>query len=82
MNNNEKLKKNFDYYLENHKDIIEKYLNKFIVIKDEQIVDSYDTFEEAIEKSSRKYELGTFIVQKCTKDINEDTQIFHSRVMY
>lgn len=81
MNNNNELKKNYDYYIKNHDEIIKKYLNKFIIIKDEQIIDAYDTFEDAFENSSAKYELGTFIIQKCTKDIEEDTQIFHSRVI-
>ena len=77
---NEELKKNYNYYIQNHDIIIEKYLNKFIIIKDEKIIDSYDTFEEAFEESSKKYELGTFIIQKCTENIEEDTRIFHSRV--
>ena len=80
MNNNEELKKNYNYYVNNHNEIVKKYLNKFIVIKDEKILDSYDTFEEAFKKSSEKYELGTFIIQKCTKNIEEDTRVFHSRV--
>lgn len=81
MNNNEELKKNYDYYTGNHDEIVKKYLGKFIIIKDEKIVDAYDTFEEAFQKSSEKYELGTFIIQKCTENIEEDTQIFHSRVI-
>lgn len=81
MNNNEDLRKNFNFYLENHKDIIKKYLDKYIVIKDEKIVDSYDTFEEAVSESSKKYKLGTFIIQKCSKDLSETTQAFHSRVL-
>lgn len=82
MNNNDMLKNNYDYYLANHNEIIKKYLNKFIIIKDKEIVDAYDTFEEAVEESSKKYELGTFIIQKCSENIGEDTQIFHSRVIY
>lgn len=82
MNDNERLKKDYDYYTKNHNEIIKKYLNKFIIIKDEKIVDSYDTFEEAFQKSSEKYKLGTFIIQKCTENIEEDTQIFHSRVIW
>lgn len=81
MNNNI-LKNNYNYYIANHSEIIKKYLNKFIIIKDEEIVDAYDTFEEAVEESSKKYELGTFIIQKCSENIEEDTQIFHSRVIY
>lgn len=82
MENNEALKNNYKYYLNHHAEIVEKYLNKFIVIKEQKIVDSYDTFEEAVSKSSEKYELGTYLIQKCTKTIDEDTQIFHSRVIY
>lgn len=76
------LKNNYDYYIKNHNEIVKKYLDKFIIIKDEKVVDAYNTFEEAVEESSKKYELGTFIIQKCSKNIEEDTQIFHSRVIY
>lgn len=81
MKNNEELRKNFDYYLTNHEEIIKEYLDKFIIIKDEKIVDSYDTFEEAVSEATKKYELGTFIIQKCSKDLSETTQTFHSRVL-
>lgn len=81
MKNNEELRKNFDYYLINHEEIIKEYLDKFVIIKDEKVVDSYDTFEEAVREATKKYELGTFIIQKCSKDLNETTQAFHSRVL-
>lgn len=79
--NEDILKKDFDYYVKNHKEIIQKYLNKYIIIKEEKIIDSYNTFEEALEKASKKYELGTFIIQKCSENLDEQTQIFHSRVI-
>lgn len=80
MNDN-LLKKDFDYYVKNHEEIVKRYLNKYIVIKEEKIVDSYDTFEEALEEASKKYDLGTFIIQKCDKSLDEQTQVFHSRVI-
>lgn len=79
--NNDLLKKDFAYYVQNHKEIVKKYLNKYIVIKNQEIIDSYDTFEEAAAESSKKYELGTFIIQKCSEDLSELTQVFHSRVL-
>nr|DAR36284.1 MAG TPA: hypothetical protein [Caudoviricetes sp.] len=79
--NNDLLKEDFNYYVQNHKEIVKKYLNKYIVIKEQSIVDSYDTFEEAVSESSKKYDLGTFIIQKCSEDLNELTQVFHSRVL-
>lgn len=81
MNNNDLLKLNFEYYKDNHKEIIKEYLNKYIIIQNQKIIASYDTFEEAIADSSKKYELGTFIIQKCSQDLNEQTQVFHSRVL-
>ena len=79
--NNDLLKEDFNYYVQNHKEIVKKYLNKYIVIKEQSIVDSYDTFEEAVSESSKKYDLGTFIIQNCSEDLNELTQVFHSRVL-
>ncbi len=79
--NNDLLKEDFNYYVQNHKEIVKKYLNRYIVIKEQSIVDSYDTFEEAVSESSKKYDLGTFIIQKCSEDLNELTQVFHSRVL-
>ena len=81
MDNNDLLKQNFEYYQKNHKEIAKKYLNKFIVIKNQEIIGAYDTFEEAVSESSKEHELGTFIVQKCSKNLAEQTQVFHSRVL-
>ena len=79
--NNDLLKKEFDFYVKNHDELIKKYLNKFIVIKEQKIVGSYETLEEAVSEATKKYELGTFIIQKCNKDLEESTQVFHSRVI-
>lgn len=79
--NNDLLKENYSYYLQNHDEIVKKYLGKFIIIKEKKIVDSYDTLEEAVSEASKKYELGTFIIQECNKDLDDSKQIFHSRVI-
>lgn len=81
MNNNSTLNINYEYYLANHDQLCEKYLNKFIIIKDKNVCGSYDTFEEAIEEAQKMYKLGTFIIQECTKDVDTPTQVFHSRVI-
>ena len=76
----ELVEKNYNYYVENHKTLVKKYVNKFIVIKDEKVVGSFDSFEDAYKNAENKYELGTFIIQECTKNINETTIICNSRV--
>lgn len=63
---NENLKKNFDFYLKNKKDLVkdEKYYGKYIVIKDEKIIDAYKTEDEAINSMlKRGFKMGEFTVQ-------------------
>lgn len=74
------LQKEFRYYIDHQDELVEKYRGKVIVIKDEKVIGVYDSDLEAIEKTSEKYELGTFLVQKCEPGFNSYTQTFHSRV--
>ena len=74
------LTKEFEYYLKNQNELVKKYNGKFIVIVNEQIVGSYDTELEAISESSKKHNMGTFLVQKCEPGKESYSQTFHSRV--
>jgi hypothetical protein len=74
------LKREFDYYLKHQKELSEKYDGKFIVIKNETILGVYDSELEAVEQTAKTEELGTFLVQRCTRDDSGYTQTFHSRV--
>jgi len=51
------------------------------VIKNEGVIGVYDSDIEAIEETSEKHEMGTFLVQKCEPGPNSYTQTFHSRVV-
>jgi len=76
------LKKEFGYYLAHQDELVKKYNGKFIVIKNAKVVGSYDTELEAVKKTSEKYELGTFLVQKCEPGTKSYTQTYHSRVIF
>ncbi len=76
------LEKEFNYFKENYKQLFEKYPNQFLVIKDMEVKSAFSSFEQAIEYASNKFELGTFLIQECTKDENAYTQTFHSRVIF
>lgn len=76
------LKKEFDYYLKNQSDLVEKYNGKYIVIVGEKVVGVYDSDADALIESQKKYELGTFLIQKCTPGTNDYTQTFHTRVAF
>jgi hypothetical protein len=76
------LQEQFFWYLDNQDELVKKYNGKFIVIKDKSVVGSYDTDSEALFESTKQYELGTFIIQKCTPGEEAYTQTFHSRVAF
>ena len=76
------LEDEFKYFLEHKEEFADKYNGKFIVIKDQEIIGVYDSELEAIEKTSKKEKIGTFLVQKCEHGDSSITQTFHSRVSF
>mgnify|MGYP001544463374 CR=1 FL=1 len=76
------LEKEFQYYLDNQSDLVKKYNNRFIVIKDQSIIGDYSTTSEAYTEAIKKFEPGTFLIQKCTAGNQDYTQTFHSRVSF
>jgi len=77
-----KLEKEFKYYLDHQDELVKKYNGKFIVIKDCRVIGVFDTQLEAIEKTTEKHKLGTFLVQKCEPGSDSYTQTYHSRVSF
>lgn len=56
----------FEWYLANQEKLVEQYNGKYLVIKDNAIVDAFDSEDEAFFNAEEKYGLGNFIVQLCT----------------
>lgn len=78
--NEDYLAKQYEYYLDNITELSKKHLNKYIVIRECEVIGSYDTFETALKETVKQYDPGTFIIQKCTGTV--ETQTFHSRVSF
>ncbi len=76
------LEKEFEYYIENQDSFVEKYNGKILVIKNCELIGVFDSDLEAIEETSKKEELGTFLVQKCEPGSDSYTRRFHSRVAF
>lgn len=76
------LAKDFKFYLDHQDALVKEYNGKVIVIKNGEVIGVYDGELEAIEKTSKTHELGTFLVQKCEPGSNSYTQTFHSRVAF
>jgi len=56
----------FRYYIDNQDEIVKSYNGKVVVIKDNQVKDAYDDYQQAHVESVKKYRLGTFLLQLCT----------------
>ena len=72
----------FKYFLDNKKELISKYADKFIVIVGETVVANFDTESEAYTTSVKKYGLGNFLIQLCSDNESKQIQTFHSRLSF
>ena len=72
------LEKEYKFYQENQKKLADKYLNKHIVIKDNEVFGVFSSLDEAITKALEQYELGTFLVKHVEKE--EQAVRFYNRV--
>ena len=76
------LENEFKYYLDHQSELVEKYNGKVLVIIGENVVGTFTTEQEAYFSSIKKFQLGTFLIQKCTPGADAYTQTFHSRVVF
>jgi hypothetical protein len=75
------LNEEYNYFIKKKPLLLKKYKGKFVVVVDHKIDGSYLTLEEAYKEASKKYKLGSFLIQKCINDI-PSRQSFHSRVVF
>ena len=61
------LDKEFKYYLANQNELVKKYDGRHLVIIGESVVADYESFEQALFTSQEQYEIGTFLIQKCSE---------------
>lgn len=73
----------FKWFVKNHDKLYSLYPDKHIVIQDKEVVGSGESFEKALANAlSKGLQLGTFIIQECTKGEESYTQSFSSRVVF
>ena len=68
----------FNYFLANLDKFCKEYKNKYIVIKNKQVLGTYATFEEARKETNKTEQEGTYLIQLCTKNSNFNSQTFYS----
>ena len=72
----------FQHYLANQNDMVEKYDGKVIGLKDGQVVGVYDSELEAVTDLGKTYELGTFLIQRVSEGDQAYTHTFHFRAVF
>jgi len=72
----------FKYFVEHQDELVKKYPNLFVVIKNQQVIGSYKSEIEAYNETIKKHEAGTFLIQLCIPGKESYTQTFHSRVVF
>jgi hypothetical protein len=55
----------FNYFKDNQKRLVEKYRGKILVLIGAEIVGVYNSNIEALNEATKRYKLGTFMIQPC-----------------
>ncbi|RJP35579.1 MAG: hypothetical protein C4527_00035 [Candidatus Omnitrophota bacterium] len=76
------LDREFQYYLDNQDNLVQQYNGNHIVIKNCKVIGVYENELEAMEETSKKEEIGSFLIQKFEPGVESYTQSFHSRVSF
>lgn len=76
------LDKEYQYFAENRATLLKQYRSKFIVIKGNKIIGSYDSEAQAYADTIKNHKLGSFLIQLCLPDKELPPQVFHSRVIF
>lgn len=82
MAKSKKLQKEFDYFLENHEELVKKFNGRFIVIKNQKVIGDYSSEQDAYITTTQSQELGTFLIQFCSPGKESYQQTFHSRAVF
>lgn len=76
------LEREFKYYLDNQKQLVDKYNGKFLLIVGEEIQGVFDSKLDAYNIGKENFKEGTFLIQRCSPGNVDYSQTFHSRVSF
>jgi len=76
------LDKEYTFFKKNQKELLKRYIGKYIVIKGEKVLNSYISEAEAYSETVKDNKLGTFLIQMCLPEEKLPPQVFYSRVVF
>lgn len=81
MENKNDVSKNYDYYSNNFEKLYKKYKNKYIALKNCEVIGVYNNFEEAIKETAKTEKLGTFLIQHCNIITFNNIDMYYSNLV-
>lgn len=69
---------NYAWFEDNLTELVKKYDDKYIVIKNKSVLSAYDSFDDAFTKTSESENPGTYIILLCSLDKNKTSQFIIS----
>jgi hypothetical protein len=69
----EPLRKDLEWYIQNQRDLSEKYNGKILLIVNQHLIGAFDSMQEAYGTAIKDYALGTFTLQPCSSDSDSYT---------
>ena len=61
----------FAWYVENISKLYEQYGPCYVAIKNKTVIGKFETYADGVTMTMRKETIGTFIVQRCARSIEE-----------
>jgi hypothetical protein len=77
--------KNYEFFKANLSKLTEKYLGKYVIIKDQKICDQiFNTFDSALSYAiqTKKFIPGNFIIQQCVSETENINTFVNHNVMF
>lgn len=68
MSNTVSIDKEYKWFVENKEQLYNKYGDSYVAIKNRKVLGKYKSFAEGVNKTKMKEKLGTFIVQRLSRD--------------
>ena len=54
-----------NFFIENQDDLVARYGGKVLVLRDGAVVDAFETPLQAYLDAKKRFEIGTFMIQRC-----------------
>jgi hypothetical protein len=65
------------YFIKNQVELVRQYPGMFLIIKNQQVIETYPTMREAYVGAQKTHELGTFMIQQALPGPEAYTHIIH-----